>query len=350
VLNILVIEFLRAIFDRTIALATADPSIATVPASVVLPGGVVHATVTVTGVAQGSTTVTAQLTNPGGIVVTASAPVYVAPPFAGSALAYTAVGVFVPVTYGLNGGVVSSLPVGVDIPGRSSFGYGDVTAPNVGVNFPESGTSQQGSGGALSPPVGLSVAETVTGLSHPTLAQGETVIFRVRGTDLGRVTSIAFDPATGISAANPPVIAADGRGLSLTVSVSSTAAEGVRKVLVLTAAGRILPAVPEAAMVTITKPAPEITGVSPGTVTTGTTVMLTIAVRRLPGATAGSIAPSAGFTIQNPPVVNQDGTQATVMVSVDPTVASGTYRVSITTPGCDSSGTLTEANDLVVTP
>ncbi|MEO6666439.1 MAG: Ig-like domain-containing protein, partial [Nitrospiria bacterium] len=337
-------------FDRTVALATADSSIATVPASVVLPGGAVSSLVTVTGVAQGSTTVTAQLTNPDGSVVTAGAPVYVAPAFAGSALAYTEVGVYVPdVARGLNGGVVSSLPVGVDIPGRSPFGFGDVTAPNVGVNFPESGTSQ-GSGGALSPPVGLSVAETVTGLSHPTLAQGETVAFRIRGTDLSRVTSIAFDPATGISAANPPVIDADGRGLSLTVSVSSTAAEGVRKVLVFTASGRIGPAVPEAATVTITKPVPEITGVSPGTVTQGATVLLTITGRRLGGATAVSITPTTGFTIRNPPAVGQDGTQATVTLGVDPAVVSGTYRVSIITPVGDSSGTLTEANDLVVTP
>lgn len=338
-------------FDRTVALATADFSIATVPASVVLPGGTVSSLVTVTGVAQGSTTVTAQLTNPDGSVVTAGAPVYVAPAFAGSALAYTEVGVYVPdVVRGLNGGVVSSLPVGVNIPGRSSFGFGGVTAPNVGVNFPESGTYQQGSGRALSPPVGLSVAETVTGLSHPSVAQGETVAFRIRGTDLSRVTSITFDPATGISAVNPPGIDADGRGLSLTVSVSSTAAEGVRKVLVLTAAGRIAPAVPEAATVTITKPVPEITGVSPGTVTTGTTVLLTITGRRLSGATAVSITPATGFTVQNPPVVSQDGTQATVMVMIDSSVAPGAYRLSLTTPIGASSGTLTEANDLVVTP
>ena len=130
----------------------------------------------------------------------------------------------------------------------------------------------------------------------------------------------------------------------------STAEEGVRKVLVLTASGRILPAVPEAATVTITKPLPEITGVSPGTVTQGATVLLTITGRRLGGATAVSITPVTGFTIQNPPAVSQDGTQATVMVSVNPTVVSGTYRVSITTPVGDSSGTLTATNDLVVTP
>lgn len=316
-------------FDRTVALATADPAIATVPAGVVLPGGAVHATVTVAGVAQGSTTVTARLTNPDGSVVTAGAPVYVPPPFAGSALAYTA--------------------VGVDIPVRSPSGDGKVAAPHVGVDFPESGTTQQGSGGALSPPVGLSVAETVTGLSHPILAQGETAAFRVRGTDLGRVTSIAFDPATGISAANPPVIDADGRGLSLTVSVSSTAAEGVRNVRALTASGQILPAVPEAATVTITKPVPEITTVSPGTVTAGSGVTLTITGRRLTGAATVSITPATGFVVQNPPAVSQDGTQATVMVTVDPTVTTGVYRVSITTPAGTSASTLTEANGLTVT-
>ncbi|MEW6684164.1 MAG: carboxypeptidase regulatory-like domain-containing protein [Nitrospirota bacterium] len=335
-------------FDRTVALSTADPSVATVPASVVLPGGTTQTAVLVSGVAQGSTTLRADLSNADGSVVSASAPVYVAPPFAGSALAYTEVGVYVEeLAPGSSSVSIRSAPVGVVLSARDPAGASSVRAADVGVTLvqPE-GTSAVA---VLGPPVGLAVAETVTGVSHATLAQGESVTFRVVGTDLSRVTTLAFDPPTGLTVVNPPVIDADGRGLSATVTVSSTAAEGLRKVQVLTATGPIRPAVPEAATVTITKPAPEITAVTPGTAMPGDTITLTITGRRLTGAISVTIAPATGFTVQNPPDVSPDGTQATVTVTVDSSVAAGTYRVSISTPVGSSSGTMTEANDLVVT-
>ena len=335
-------------FDRTIALSTADPTIATAPVSAILPGGSVQASVLVSGVAQGSTTITVQLTNPDGSVVSASAPVYVAPPFAGSALAYTAVGVYVDeLAPGASALSTRSAPVGVMIPGRDGFNTGDIRSPAVGVRVPESGAV--GGGEVFSPRVGLAVAETVTRLSHATLAQGESVTFRVTGTDLTRVVAVTFEPSTGITVVNPPVIDADGRGLSLTVSVASPVAEGLRKVTVLTATAAIPAAVPEAATVTVTKPLPEITSVTPGSAVRGSVVTLTITGRRFTGATAVTITPAAGFTVQNSPAVSQDGTQATVTVTIDSAVAAGTYRVLITTPVGSSSSTLTDANDVDIT-
>ncbi len=338
-------------FDRTISLTTGDVSIATAPPSIVLPGGVLSVTASIAGVAQGATTLTAALTNGDGSTVTAGVPVYVAPPLSGSALVHAVVGVYVQeVTSGPgSSSVVESKPVGVDVIGRDPLGSSRINAPPVGVNFPESGTTQPGTGGALSPPVGVAVAETVTRLSQSTLAQGEQVTFRVFGTDLGLVTELAFDPPTGITVVNPPVVDSDARGLTATVSVAATAVEGLRKVLVKTSAGTILPAAPEAATVTITKPLPEIASVGPGTVVQGSLVTLSLSGKRFAGATSVTITPSAGFTVHNPPAVNADGTLATVDVTIDASAAPGAYRVTIVTPVGSSSGTLTEANTLTVT-
>ncbi len=236
------------LFDRTVELAVADTAIAQAPASVTLPGGFASVSAQVQGVAQGATTITARIA---GTDTTASVSVYVAPPFSGSGVAQAAVGVMVLRLDSLGPTVADAPAVGVQLAAIDPGVPLSALSDGVGVFVPGAGAGA-GGGEAYGGPLGVAVGEAVTGLSPAQLAQGaQNVTLRITGADLYRVTQVTFEPATGITVANPPAIDADGRRMTVTISVSSGAALGPRKVVVRTAAGVIPPAAPEAATVTI---------------------------------------------------------------------------------------------------
>lgn len=90
--------------------------------------------------------------------------------------------------------------------------------------------------------------------------------------------------------------------------------------------------------------APEITAISPSWGPSGWVLSLTLEGRNLLGASEVKFYPSTGIVVEDAPVVNSEGTLATVKVTILIHAPLGPRLVVIRTPAGQSSLTPTEAN------
>ena len=213
---------------------------------------------------------------------------------------------------------------------------------------------------AASPPVsqpyslystllGLAKGSVITGVAPAAGVIGETVTLTMSGNELQSVTAVQFSPNTGLTV-ETPIVAADGKSLSVTVAVAANAPLGVRALKVLAGTTALPFSTPEAAVFKIILPTATLSSVEPIVLAIPSSAMtLALNGSNLQNATEIRITPNSGVTIANPPAVNADGTRATVTMTVAATAAAGNRVVSIVTPAGESSLSATVANTITLT-
>lgn len=287
--------------DHTIGLAATNGNIAVAPAQVTIPAGQTNANVTITGKTAGQSGLNLTSATLGNT----SVPVYVTGEFAGM-------------------GTSHAKALGVTI------AEGTATAPPVSP--------------VLSRMLGVVIGNFVSGMAPGSLVIGSgPTVLTVVGSGLNGAASVTLNPPTGITV-GVPAPAADGRSLSVPLTVAADAPLGVRQVTVSDGAGnRFAVTHPQADRIEIVRPGPEIDSIDPLHALRGSVVTMTIRGRNLLGLQAETV-PATGVTFGADPVLNAEGTEARVQLGVGVDASVGEYLVVAKTPGGSSSTTKTGSN------
>ena len=231
--------------------------------------------------------------------------------------------------------------------------YTPVVSTQVGIMVPVTAPSQVNSTykPLISLPVGVAVGPVLTGILPPSGAIGSNDLrVRFTGAHLSGVTSLTFNPDTGITITPGSLTtSSDGSYAEAVISIAANAPLTPRVVILKTASGTVPPATPWANLFRVTLPQPLIQGIIPLRAQAGTGITLSISGTLLSGATQVAVVPSEGITVANPPSVSSDGTAATVALSIAATAPTTKRVVTITTPGGTTTDTPSPANSFTVT-
>lgn len=224
-----------------------------------------------------------------------------------------------------------------------------IVSPALGVLVQGSGATPAGTRDAFSRPLGVAVGAVATGIAPNVGIIGQTVNLSVQGDGLGGVNTVQLQPSTGLTVGAPSV-AADGKSLTLTVTIDPAAPQTPRTLRLLAGTVVIPFALPEASIFQVAAPVPQLDSVMPNYLQTSLApISLTVRGSNLQGATAVRLVPADGVSIFNPPVVNAGGTGLTVNASVAAGAATGPRALVVTTAGGDSSSLPTAFNTVTVT-
>lgn len=221
-----------------------------------------------------------------------------------------------------------------------------VAAPRVGLVLAggEQGVQTRA---VPAPLLGLSVGPVFTVIAPSAQAAGSALVLQVFGQGLDAGASVALEPGEGIEIGAPNA-APDGTSLAVPLTIAADAPRLQRRVVVATAQGPLIPAVPSAALFRVTDAVPEIDSLSPMLLVRGAPVsVLTVRGRRLAGATNVAVTPSDGVAV-GPPVVAPDGQSLTVTISAAMAAGPGPRVVRVTTPAGVSDATPSAANALQI--
>jgi hypothetical protein len=200
--------------------------------------------------------------------------------------------------------------------------------------------------------VGITKGSTISGVTPSVGALGDTITLTLTGNELQNVTNVQFNPGTGLTVGTP-VIAADGKSLTVSVVVDAAAPLGLRTLKVLAGSTSLLFSNAEAAAFKVILPVATIISVEPIVIPIpSTSLSLAVNGSKFQGATEIRITPNTGITISNPPAINADGTRATVLITVAAGAAPGARVVSMVTSAGETTLTSTVANtvNLTATP
>jgi hypothetical protein len=197
--------------------------------------------------------------------------------------------------------------------------------------------------------VGITKGSAVSAVSPNVGAIGDTITMTITGNELQNVTAVQFTPNTNLTVGTP-VIAADGNSMTLSVVIDAAAQLGARSVKVLAGTTALPFSRASDASFNVILPLANITSIEPLVLTIPSTA-LTLAVNgtNLQNASIIRITPGTDVTIANPPVVNSNGTRATVSINIAAAAASGNRLVSIVTPAGESSMIASVGNTVTLT-
>lgn len=210
---------------HSLMLSVADPTLAMASSTVSIPAGATEASVQITGLKAGETLVT-MASNTLGTSVTYA---YVANDYAE-----------------MNKSRAKPLGIVVQEPATTvATSITPFAAPLLGVlkQEPVAAPASVTISPMVAASVGVALGGVVTGMTPNTAAVGQTFALTVNGVDLHNVTAVQFSANTGITV-YPPVIASDGRSLSVNVSIAADAPQMLRQVQVI-AGSALLPTSPE---------------------------------------------------------------------------------------------------------
>jgi hypothetical protein len=197
--------------------------------------------------------------------------------------------------------------------------------------------------------VGVTLGSAITAMSPATGEIGTNVTLSLQGSDLGGVTAVQLNPATGLTVGTPQ-IAADGKLLTVSVAIATDAPQTIRSVQVLAGSQRIAFASPFAALFRVTPPQPRVDSINPLFLQIGAPLTpLTIGGVNFQNSSQVRVLPPDGMTISTPPTVNADGTIVTVNVAAATGTAPGTRVVTVVTPAGETTSTASVANTLTLT-
>ncbi len=223
-----------------------------------------------------------------------------------------------------------------------------INAPLVGVVLEQVSQPQSQTYGLNAAALGISVGSVVTGINPTAGSIGDSITLTVAGFDLQNVTSIAFLPNTGITVGSPTV-AADGRSLTVPITLATDAPQTLRTVKVL-AGTTVLPAAPiSVTQFRVTTPQPQIDSVSPLYLQVGQPLTtLTVNGKNFQNIQQVSVVPPTDVTI-GVPSVDASGTTITVSISASATAVLGPRVVVVQTAAGSTSATATIANTITLT-
>ncbi|MFN7085507.1 MAG: beta strand repeat-containing protein [Burkholderiales bacterium] len=219
--------------------------------------------------------------------------------------------------------------------------YTPVTSPLLGV-VKEDGTPPPSPAlSASSRLVGVTVGPAITGRAPAAGIIGETVQITFTGNALESVTAVQFSPANGLTI-GAPVIGGDGRSVTVSVTISTSAPQTLRALRILAGTSVVPFSDPGAAQFRVTAPVPRIDSISPVVYQTGGgSVTMTVRGINLQGAQGVRMIPPAEIAIAAPSV-NAAGTELIATVNVSSAAAAGLRVVVVSTPAGES---VTAAND-----
>jgi len=164
---------------------------------------------------------------------------------------------------------------------------------------------------------------TILARSPSTLILGQRTMFTITGTNLQGATQVTIDRTTAV-VENPPAVNEDGTQVMVYITVPTEAATGTTTVTVFTPQGNPITNIEVVAPVTITS-------ISPPTLILGQRTQITITGTNLQGATQVTVDRTTAV-VENPPAVNEDGTQVMVNITVPTEAGTGTATVTVFTP------------------
>jgi hypothetical protein len=377
----------------SISLTSSNPAVATVPASVIIPFGAKSITATMTTLAVGTATITAQATDfvVGSVAVAVRPitqsltvspyPVAIPPDnvarkvtlrlasvdaidhvFAISAVDTTIVGVspaslMIPagqtsVQLSVTGKKEGSTTVNLvsatlgttAVPVYVTTEYAGINmsyAPLVGVvkELPPQPASSMNISPLVSSVVGVAYGSFIRNLAPTTMAIGTgPTVLTINGEGLQNATSVSIVPNDGLTIGSLTA-SPDGKSVTVPVTVSSSAATTYRQVIVSGSSGRYTPALPNADRLLITFPMPEVTSVEPLFASPGASAMnLIVRGRNLQNAQPVIFNPADGMSVGASSSVNADGTQLNTTLSISSSAALGSRVVQVATPAGMSDG------------
>jgi len=202
--------------------------------------------------------------------------------------------------------------------------------------------------GLFSSALGVSVGGVATGIDPTAKPIGESFTLTVQGFELQGVTAVQFSPNTGITV-GAPTVAADGRSLTVPVTLAVDAPQTLRTVRVLAGTASITFSNPAAALFRVTALQPRIDSISPiilqigGPLTT-----LTVRGANFQNASQVKVVPPDGMTVSSLPSVSTDGTTLTVNISAASDATPGDRAVVVVTPAGETPSGLSPANTLTL--
>ncbi|MBS4095253.1 MAG: hypothetical protein KGZ83_00270 [Sulfuricella sp.] len=199
-----------------------------------------------------------------------------------------------------------------------------------------------------SPTVGVTFGRTVTGISPKVGIIGSSMSLVLQGSDLNGVSAVQFAPATGITA-GAPAVSADGKTVTVDLTIAADAPQTVRAITVLAGSARVPFAQGDGDRFSVSVPLPRIDGIDPIVLQVGQVPkVLNVYGANLQNISAVNIIPGTGITVGVPSVVNAQGTQATVSISALASAATGPRLVTVTAPTGQSGSDLLPGNTLTL--
>lgn len=241
----------------------------------------------------------------------------------------------------------------VDVPVLVTPEFDSINSTNasvVGVNRTATTAAQTRQAGPLAAAlVGVAAGRFISDVAPRSLAVGSgPTTLTITGSGLDGVTGVSILPATGLTLGVYSV-SADGRTVTLPVTVAPDAPATVRQVVLTGAQQPYAAARPDADRLLITLAPPTIESVEPVLVSQGATaVALTIRGRNLQGVQSILALPGEGLFIGTSPGVSADGTTLTTLISVAADATPGNRIIQVATAGGASSGLSSPANSLRV--
>jgi YD repeat-containing protein len=196
-------------------------------------------------------------------------------------------------------------------------------------------------------PVGLVVGTAINTVTPRALIRATTVNLVLNGAGLGAVQSISITPTAGLTLGTFSANAA-GNLLTIPVTIDAAAEKSNRRLAVKTAAGLIPFAQANGDQLLVSDPIPEVVGIAPQVIQTGTIATLRINGRYLSGATSLRFEPATDMTLLAPPTANAEGNVLTANVQIAAQAASGARTVIVQAGAGESSNTRNLGNSVFV--
>lgn len=238
----------------------------------------------------------------------------------------------------LDNGEVPSIPIG------------PVLAPVLGIVLQEVTTPVPTAASQFADAIGIAFGPTALGLDANGFAPGFNGTLVVRGHELNAVTGVNVVPATGITF-GMPIVASDGKQISVPMTVDPTATRGPRMLTLSTASGNVSFTDPSVAQLRVGPGTPQIDSITPILATQGEVVSMTIRGANFYDAVSVTAVPSSGITfVPGTLVVNAGGTELTVKFTIDANAPLGSRVIQVNVPGAASDANPAPANTFTVFP
>lgn len=222
-----------------------------------------------------------------------------------------------------------------------------IASPLLGVVLQDGSTPPAQTLNAFSNLVGVAVGPIITARTPAAGIIGDTVQLTLTGNELQGVTAVEFSPADGLTVGAPSV-SADGRTVTVGVTIAATAPQTLRALRVRAGAASIPFSDPSAAQFRVTAPLPRIDSITPIVYQIGGgNLTMTIRGVNLQGAQSVRMIPPEGVSIAAP-VVDASGAQLTATINVSSAAAAGSRIVVVATPAGESSSASDAANTVQI--
>jgi len=227
---------------------------------------------------------------------------------------------------------------------------GDVTpvsAADVGVLVGNTSTPTSRILQLHSNDIGVAIGGVVTGMTPSAQSVGSTFTLTIEGSGLGSVDTVRFERPTGLTVGTPTA-AADGKSVSVDVTIAPDAPQVVRTVEAV-ANGVVMPSSPPSAnQFLVTGLLPVVNSITPQFVIKGAAPsVLTVLGQNLDGAGRIQVLPPDGIAVSEP-TPSADGNSLIFTVSADVNAALGSRMIIVETPAGQSATIASPANSFAV--